>query len=74
MARVKIYLDKGETKEEAELRLLKALELSTSGDLIQTDYGDPALQDVFDKLQKDHEEMYEQLLQDIFQELEKEYE
>lgn len=73
MARVKILLDKGETKEQAELKLLKALELTTSGDYLKEDYEEPAMQDLFNLMQSRFEQEYELMMEEIFHELDKEY-
>ena len=75
MAKVKIFLDKGETIEDAEMQLRKAFDLHDEGGIHERqDYIDPAMQHVMDKLESLHKRAYEELLQEIIREIEKEYE
>lgn len=75
MAKVKVFLEKGETIEDAEMQLRKALDFHDSGDIHdRQDYTDPAMQHVFDRLEAMHEKMYQELVQEIIREIEKEYE
>lgn len=74
MAKVKIYLEKGETIEDAEMQLRKALDLHDSGDIHERqDYVDPAMQHIMDRLEAMHEEMYKEMMSEVIQEIDKEY-
>lgn len=72
MSKVKIFLDENETLEEAELDLLKALNSKNSVNN-HSSFEDPAMNDVADRLVKDHEKMFEAMLKEIFQVLEQDY-
>jgi vacuolar-type H+-ATPase subunit E/Vma4 len=75
MAKVKIYLDKNETQEDAEMQLRKDLDFHDNGDIHERqDYVDPAMQHLMDKLEALHQDMYEELIQEVIREIEKEYE
>ena len=70
---VKITLEKGETIEQAEEKLYKALDSHRNGDLHTEDFTDPAMKDLIDKMLRMHDQTYQELLQEIFDELDKEY-
>lgn len=75
MAKVKIYLEKGEKIEDAEMQLRKALDLHDSGDIHERqDYVDPAMQHVMDTFEAMHEEAYKEMMDEVIREIDKEYE
>jgi len=75
MAKVKIYLEKGETIEDAEMQLRKALDLHDSGGVHERqDYVDPAMQDVMDTFEVLHEKSYKEMMDEIIREIDGEYE
>ncbi len=75
MPKVKIFLDKGETIEDAAIKLAKALDFHSNGDIHdRQDYIDPAMQDLMDRLEFLHKDMYEELVREVIQEIEAEYE
>ncbi len=73
MGRVKIYLGKNETAEQAEELLHKALSSQRNGDAHSDDFQDPVVRDVVDIAADAHEKMYQEMLREIADELDKEY-
>jgi hypothetical protein len=74
MAKVKIFLEPGETERDAEDSLLKAINHHNSGDAhSESGFQDPAMQDVANKLVNAHSKIYHDMLQEIFEVLDKEY-
>lgn len=74
MGRVKIFVDPGETIEEVEDSLLKAIAHHNSGDVHEGEnFEDPAMNDVAEKMKAIHEASYQVMLQEIFALLEKDY-
>ena len=74
MGRIKIFVEDGETVEEVESNLVKAISHQISGDVHESEsFDDPAMKSVAEKMIKAHSEMYKNMLQEIFQELEKEH-
>ncbi len=74
MAKVKIFLDKDETMQEAEESLFKALNHHSSGDVHEEEsFADPAMTDLFNKLQQLHKTIYAEMLMDINDVLDQDY-
>lgn len=74
MAKVKIELSKGETVEQAEDLLFKAVLAQSTGEAHDEDnFSDPAMADLINSLQKEHALMFQEMIQEINEELDKEY-
>lgn len=73
MAKIKVYLEKNETPEEADDLLYKALEHHRSGEQHTEGFTDPAMQDLAQKLEGKYADLYQQMLREIEEELDKEY-
>lgn len=74
MAKVKIILEDGESELDADLALLKALNLHASGDIHLTEsFDDPAMIDAQDRMIKIHEDMYKDMMDEIFNVIDDEY-
>lgn len=73
MPSVKIELKKGETPEQAEDLLLKAIESQRNGDVHGEEFSDPAMSNLVDLMLKLHEKEYALMLQEINEALEQEY-
>lgn len=74
MAKVKIFLEPGETVEDAESSLLKAMNHHNSGDVHSShSFTDPAMVDVSHRLINLHDKIYDEMLQEIFMALDKDY-
>ena len=74
MARIKIILKNGETREEVEEQLLKALNLHKSGDIHDSEkFEDPAMDDLENKIAKLHELMFQEMLNEVVAEIDREY-
>lgn len=72
MPQVKILLEPGETQEQAEEILLKALKHKQSLDPEES-FGDPAMTDMSHKLFKAHADMYPDMIAEINEALDAEY-
>lgn len=74
MGKVKIYVEEGETIEEAQDDLVKALHYQQSGEVHDEDtYEDPAMRDLTTKMQKFHQETYNNIIKEIIEALDKDY-
>lgn len=74
MAKVKIFLEPGETTRDAEDSLLKALVHHNSGEVHSSHkFEDPAMIAVSDKMTQLHDTIYKEMLAEIFEELDKDY-
>jgi hypothetical protein len=74
MAKVKIFLEPGETQQDAEDSLFKAMQHHNTGEVHSShSFQDPAMVAVSQKMEKIHSEIYQDMLNEIFQELDKEY-
>lgn len=74
MSKVKIILDKDESYEEVESDLRKSLNYIHSGEVHSSEnFDDPAMVDVFQKMEKEHKEIYSDMLREISEALDKEY-
>lgn len=74
MAKVKIYLEDGETTRDAEEAISKAFNHHNSGDIhTHNTFQDPAMQAIADKMQEDHAKMYHDMLQEINEVLDQDY-
>ena len=70
--KIKVILEKGETRLDADNALLKALQLHTNGDAHKEKFEDPAMENLENKLSELHKLMLNDLIQKIFDELDKE--
>lgn len=74
MTTVKIIPAKGETIEEAEEKLYKALHAQREGDLLHREsFDDPAMADLNQRVIKEHVDMYEELIREVMEILDGEY-
>lgn len=74
MAKIKIFVDKDETKKEAEDMLFKALNLHRSGDAHDSDeFDDPAMDDMFGRISKKHKDIFADMMQEVMAALDEEY-
>lgn len=74
MSRVKIFLEPGETVQDAEDSFLKAMDLHNSGDIHSSHrFQDPAMIDISEKMENLHSKMYQEMLVEIFQALDEDY-
>ena len=74
MPKVKIYLEKGETIEEAEELLRKALDLHSSGDIhVEESYDDPAMIHTQERMEEIHNKIYDEMLQEVIEAINEEY-
>lgn len=74
MAKVKIFLDKNETIEDAEELLKKALELHSTGDIhVDESWDDPAMVDVQDRAVEVHKRIYDDMIDEIINAINEEY-
>lgn len=74
MAKVKIILNPGETQQDAEDSLLKALQHHNSGDVHSSHtFQDPAMVAVAEKLELEGQKIYQDMMTEIFEELDKDY-
>lgn len=74
MAKVKIFLEDGETLRDAEDSLVKAISHHSSGDVHSNQtFQDPAMEAIADKMISIHSKIYQEMLQEIFEVLDQEY-
>jgi hypothetical protein len=73
MPNVKIKLKKGESIQEAEETLYKALNAQRTGDMHKEDFSDPAMADIVVRMQEEHDKLFKKILREIEEELDKEY-
>lgn len=73
MAKVKIFLSPGETLQEAEDSLLKAMNHHNNGDVHSETFQDPAMDSVADRMIDAHSKIYKEMLEEIFETLDQEY-
>lgn len=71
--KVKIEVDKGQTKEEAEEVLYKALDSQRTGAIHNQEFQDPVMNELFHKLKDVYGSIHDDMLQAIFEELDKEH-
>lgn len=72
--KIKIILDKDQTKEEAEDLLFKALELHKNGEVhIDESFDDAAMIDTENRLKTIHSKIYADMLEEINEALEEQY-
>jgi hypothetical protein len=72
MATIKIILDPHETEEEAQELLLKALTANDNGDAHVEAFHQPAAREVFEQMERKHDEMWREMMEEIFLVLEEE--
>lgn len=74
MAKVKIFLESGETVQDAEEALLKAMDHHNSGEVHSSHkFQDPAMVDVTEKMERLHQKIYQEMLAEIFDALDQDY-
>lgn len=74
MAKVKIFLEDGETLQDAEDSLFKAMNLHNSGDIHSShSFQDPAMAILAAEMESIHNKIYKEMLDEIFETLDKEY-
>lgn len=74
MAKVKVYLEPGETEFDAEQALQKAFEHHSSGDAHNEEsFDDPAMVDLANRLNQAHATMYAELTREITALLDEEF-
>lgn len=74
MAKVKIFLEPGETIQDAEDSLMKSLVHHNSGDAHSNQtFQDPAMDAVADRMIDIHSKIYHEMMQEIYEVLDKEY-
>lgn len=71
MAEVRIRLLEGETPDEVEETLFKALKSQRTGELHKDDFSDPAMAALLNEMLKLHSAEYSLLLEEVISELEK---
>ena len=71
---VNIQLKKGQSPEEAEEMLYKALAFQRSGDIHGDEFLDPVMQEASQKMIKMHEKVWADSLKEILELLDEEYE
>lgn len=72
--KVKVILEAGETPENSENLLFKALESQRTGEAHTEAFPDPAMAHVAEVLQTQHKTMWDEMMREIFEELDGEYE
>jgi len=73
MAKVKVFLEKGETELDAQIAIEKALQLHSSGDIHTESFEDPAMIHAQQRFEEIHDRIYKEMLDEIMDELDKEY-
>ena len=74
MAKVKIYLDKGETIQDAEEQLSKALALHSTGDVhVEESFDDPAMIHAQEEMENIHKKVYDDMIAEIMEIINGEY-
>jgi hypothetical protein len=74
MAKVKIYLDEGETIQDAEEQLRKALDLHSSGDIhVEESFDDPAMIHAEQEMVNMHKKVYDDMMKEIIDIINGEY-
>lgn len=74
MAKVKIFVEEGETLEEAEDLIQKALNFHSSGEVHDEDsYEDPAMGNLTTLLEAMHQKTYDNIIREVIQALDKDY-
>ena len=73
MAHVKVFLQKGDTIEEVQDALFKALGARPEAKLLAKTFKDPAMQDILTKMIAIHEDIYTEMLSEIYMVLTEEY-
>ena len=73
MTKVKVIAEKGESLDEAEEKLYKALNAHRTGDLHTEDFSDPAMKDLVERMTLKHEIIYKEMMDEIFEVLDEEY-
>ena len=67
MAKVKIYLEPGETQDDVQELLIKAFQHHSAGAEHKQAFHDPAARDAFNKMINAHSKMFERMLKEVNQ-------
>lgn len=74
MSKVKIYVENGETLEEAQEDIVKAIQYHSSGESHDEDlFEDPAMRSLTDRLEVLHQQTYNNIVKEISEALDKDY-
>lgn len=73
MAKVKVFLEDGETELDAQLAIYKALQLHNSGDVHTESFEDPAMIHAQQRFEEIHEKIYKEMIAEISQQLDEEF-
>ena len=71
--RIKIKLDKGQSPEDADNELFKAMSLHANGDAHEDEFDDPVMQEYIDDLKRKFSMMLEQAMDEIHTKLDLEH-
>jgi hypothetical protein len=74
VGKIKIFVEDNESQLEVEESLHKALEFHSSGDVHETElFEDAGAQDLLNKLELLHKNLYIQILNEIYEALDEDY-
>ena len=71
--RIKVLLEKGETQRDADLALYKAVTFHSNGDAHEAEFMDPAIKDIYAKLETEYKLMIDKTIREISDQLDDEY-
>ena len=71
--RIKIKLDKGQSPEDADNELFKAMSLHANGDAHESEFDDPVMQEYIEDLTRKFSMMLERAMDDIHAKLDSEH-
>jgi len=69
--KVSIHLEKGETREEAEELLYKAVTAQRNGNIHTDQFPDPAMEHMAEKMKKRYQEMLVDMVREINEEIDR---
>jgi len=74
MAKIKIFLDKGETLQEAEDMIFKSLQHHNTGDVHSSHkFEDPAMVSVSERMEETYKKIHQEMMQEINEVLDEDY-
>ena len=73
MAKVKVLPGIGETLEQAEDALIKAMTSQATGDVHQESFQDPAMAHTANKMEQSFKKIYQEMINEISDVLDKDY-
>lgn len=71
--KAKLELESGQTPEQGEEELYKALNSQRTGDIHREEFQDPAMNDVAGRMKKEYRTMWEAMWKELEAELDREY-